>query len=248
MDDVTGAWADSLDKGAGWDALDGPITSMNAQGVTGNQLPNTSEIGGRSGEGRTGKSAGEFVQKDAVGKGGRRTPTRLTEDPYQKGQVEDASKASPGGATGGGKISGAGAEGLEGPLPGELAEQLQAFAEKQAVIVNNAERIQANLTPGDYANFRMLEAVTLMNRVKSDLEHYRYRNLLRNRQAVLSALQETQDILSGRVEVVRDTSAQLPKYVRDDINDAMDTDLPDEYGEQLRQYYRRLSEQNGESR
>jgi len=42
--------------------------------VTGNRLPNKSEIGGRSGEGRQGKSSGEFVGDEAVGKGGRKTP------------------------------------------------------------------------------------------------------------------------------------------------------------------------------
>ncbi|MEI7837367.1 MAG: hypothetical protein WCK05_13280, partial [Planctomycetota bacterium] len=51
MEDISSKWTDSMDKGAGWDAMDGPISSMNAQGVTGNQLPNKSEIQGRSGEG-----------------------------------------------------------------------------------------------------------------------------------------------------------------------------------------------------
>ena len=50
MEDASSSWMDSLDKGAGWDAMDGPISNMSAQGVTGNRLPNSSEIGGRSGE------------------------------------------------------------------------------------------------------------------------------------------------------------------------------------------------------
>ena len=32
-------WTDSVDKGVGWDAADGPIADMSAKGVTGNQLP-----------------------------------------------------------------------------------------------------------------------------------------------------------------------------------------------------------------
>ena len=86
MDDLTSKYTQSGDKGIGWDAMDGPISNMNAQGVTGNQLPNTNEMGGRSGEGRQGKSSGEFVEDEAVGKGGRRTPTRLTPEPFQQGQ------------------------------------------------------------------------------------------------------------------------------------------------------------------
>ena len=36
MEDVTSSWTDSMDKGAGWDAMDGPISNMSAKGVTGN--------------------------------------------------------------------------------------------------------------------------------------------------------------------------------------------------------------------
>src|SRR5208283_2587147 len=101
MEDASSSWADSLDKGAGWDAMDGPISNNSARGVTGNRLPNTSEIAGRSGEGRQGKSSGEFVGDTAVGKGGRNTPSRLTPDAFVKGQIKDYSKDPVGGATGG---------------------------------------------------------------------------------------------------------------------------------------------------
>ncbi len=244
-DDVTSAWADSLDKGAGLELAEGPISSMNAQGVTGNVLPNTSEIAGRSGEGRTGKSSGEFVQEDAVGKGGRQTPTRLTAEPYQAGQVDDASVESPGGATGGGKLSGAGAAGLEGPLPPAQAKQMDRLAGQQAAIINRAERLRAKLDPADYASYRLLEAISLMNRIHSDLANYRYSNVLRVRQSTLGALQDARDELTGQVEVVGDTSTGLPKYIRDNINAAMADDLPAEYRDHLEQYYRRISDEAG---
>ncbi|MDB5301370.1 MAG: hypothetical protein JWO87_3033, partial [Phycisphaerales bacterium] len=77
IEDANANMAGSSDKGIGWDAADGPIASMNAQGVTGNQLPNNNEMSGRSGEGRSGKSQGEFVEDHATGKGGRNAPTRL---------------------------------------------------------------------------------------------------------------------------------------------------------------------------
>ena len=79
-DDPSSSIMDSIDKGAGWGAGDGPISNMSAKGVTGNQLPNNMEIGGRSGEGRNGKSDGEMVGDTAVGKGGNETPTRMTLD------------------------------------------------------------------------------------------------------------------------------------------------------------------------
>ncbi|HDZ22706.1 hypothetical protein LCGC14_0644660 [marine sediment metagenome] len=241
IEDITSKWTDSLDEGAGWEAADGPISNMSAQGVTGNVLPNSSEISGRSGEGRTGKSSGEFVQDEAVGKGGRRTPTRLTGEPYQAGQVRDSSAEPPGGATGGGKLSGAGSEGLEGPVPPPLAKELERMAAQQAVLVNRAERLAGKFAAGDLAGMRMLETVTLMNRVRNDLARYRYRNALRIRAKTITSLRDAAAALGGRVDVVADVTDALPAHLRDAIHDAAEAPLPAEFRRELEAYYRRLS-------
>jgi len=232
----------SGDKGIGWDAMDGPISNMNAQGVTGNQLPNTSEISGRSGEGRQGKATGEFVEDKAVGKGGRRTPTRLSPEPFQQGQVNDTSKEPAGGATGGGKLAGAGSEGLEGPLPPELKKQLDRMAGKQAQLRNRAERMQAQFKVTDYSNYQFLKTITLMKRVQHDLESYRYVNALRRRDVTLGALRRTQLLLSGKIDVTSDATANMPKYIKDDIADAMKAKLPPEFKEALQRYFTRIAE------
>ena len=242
MDDITAKYTMSGDKGIGWDAMDGPISNMNAQGVTGNQLPNTSEISGRSGEGRQGKSLGEFVEDKAVGKGGRRTPTRLTPEPFQQGQVNDTSAEPAGGATGGGKLSGAGSEGLEGPLPKELQDRLKRLAGRHAQIRNKAERIQARFKVSDYSNYQFLQAITLMNRIQHDLVNYRYVNALRKRRVTLSALRRTHELLTGKIDVTTDATASRPKYVREDVADTMKAKVPAEYRLVLEEYFRRLAE------
>src|SRR3982751_4548858 len=112
--------------------MDGPIADMSAKGVTGNTLPNNNEMNGRAGEGPQGKSQGEMVEDTATGKGGRNTPTRLDPTPFQQGQVKNESKDPTGGATGGGKISGQAGQGLEGPVPPKVKEQMGRLAEKQA--------------------------------------------------------------------------------------------------------------------
>jgi len=245
MDDITAKYAMSGDKGIGWDAMDGPISNMNAQGVTGNQLPNTSEISGRSGEGRQGKSLGEFVEDKAVGKGGRRTPTRLTPEPFQQGQINDTSQEPAGGATGGGKLAGGGSEGLEGPLPPELKKALKRLAGRHAQLRNRAERIQAAFSVSDFSNYEFLKAVTLMNRIQHDLENYRYTNALRKKDVMVSALRKTRLLLAGKIDVTADASANMPKYIRDDIADAMKAKLPAEFREALQKYFTRLAESTG---
>ncbi|MGW8257555.1 MAG: hypothetical protein ACWGMZ_08730, partial [Thermoguttaceae bacterium] len=182
MEDVSSSAADSLDKGAGWDTLDGPISNMSARGVTGNRLPNTSEIGGRAGEGRQGKSSGEFVGNEAVGKGGRKTPSRLTPDPFVKGQIKDRDKQVAGGATGGGKQSGLGGEGLEGPAPRATnMRDPQRLAAKQATLRNKAEGIDLQMKVMHYNHVELKKMIEIMARIELDIKSGRYKNALRQR-------------------------------------------------------------------
>jgi hypothetical protein len=242
IEDVTSGAADSMDKGAGWDAMDGPISNFSAKGVTGNMLPNTSEMSGRSGEGRTGKSSGEFVEDTATGKGGRRTPTRLSPDAFSQGEVQDTSAEAPTGATGGGKISGAGSEGLEGPVPPELQRRMGALAQKQAQLRNKAEGVKAGLDVRNYQSFPMDDAIEAMRRVQRDLLSGRYQNALRQRDVVLENLKSTKMLLSGEVRIRRDVSSALPNAVQADVLDALEKPMPPGYEEYLKRYYERLSQ------
>jgi hypothetical protein len=242
MDDVTSNAGDSLDKGAGWDAMDGPISNFSAKGVTGNRLPNTSEISGRSGEGRTGKASGEFVEETATGKGGRRTPTRLSPDDFSKGEIKDTSAEAPTGATGGGKISGAGQEGLEGPVPPEVQRRMGALAGKQAQLRNKAEGVKAGLKVRNYESFTLDRAIGAMRRVERDLLAGRYHSAMRRRDVVLENLKGTKMLVTGEMRVRRDTSAALPTEVQKDVLDALEKPMPRGYEEYLKRYYTRLSE------
>jgi hypothetical protein len=242
MEDVSSSAADSLDKGAGWDAMDGPISNMSAKGVTGNRLPNTSEIGGRSGEGRQGKASGEFVGDQAVGKGGRKTPSRLTPDPYVKGQIKDYSKEPTGGATGGGKESGQGGEGLEGPAarsPGQ--RELQRLAGKQAALRNKAEAVDLRFQVANFHHTDLEKMIRVMAQVEADLKSGRYQNALRQREVLVDGLGNVKQYLKGEFEVRKDTTANLPADVQKDILGGMQDPSPSGWEELNRQYFRRLS-------
>ena len=242
MDDITSGAADSADKGAGWDAMDGPISNFSAKGVTGNQLPNSTEISGRSGEGRSGKASGEFVEDEATGKGGRKTPTRLTPEPFSKGEIKDSSPESPGGATGGGKISDAGNEGLEGPVPPDIQRRMGSLAGKQAQLRNKAEGVKAALQVKNYDSFALDKAMDGMRRVQRDLLAGRYSSALRQKDVVVDNLKDTKMLLGGEVRIRQDASSAVPSEVRKDVLDALEKPMPRGYEEYLKKYYERLSE------
>jgi hypothetical protein len=243
MEDANANWTDSMDKGAGWDAADGPIANMSAKGVTGNQLPNNNEMGGRSGEGRSGKSQGEFVEETATGKGGRNTPTRLDPTAFQQGQIKDESKDPVGGATGGGKVSGQGGQGLEGPVPPKVQEEMKRLASKQAELRNKAERLNLQYQLGRYDNFNLLRATALMRRVESDINANRYNNALRRKDVLIDSMDTSQLLLGGQVHVQQDSSPTVSQKTQQDIHDAMKGDLPPAWQDALKQYYEKLGQQ-----
>ncbi len=246
MEDVSSSAADSLDKGAGWDVADGPISNMSAKGATGNRLPNSSEIGGRAGEGRQGKSSGEFVGNEAVGKGGRKTPTRLTPDPYVKGQIKDHSKDPTGGATGGGKESGAGGAGLEGPQANARGQrEMNRLAGKQADLRNKAEGIDLeHFRVMGYHHTDLQRMIEVMNQVERDLKAGRYRNALRRREVVLDGLDGVKRHLEGDFVLREDRSVNLPTNVQEELVSGSDDPSPSGWGSLNQIYFRNLSAQD----
>lgn len=241
MEDVSSSWADSLDKGAGWDAMDGPISNNSARGVTGNRLPNTSEISGRSGEGRSGQATGEFVSDTAVGKGGRKTPTRLTADAFVKGQVKDLSKDPVGGATGGGKESGAGGEGLRGPVADRPRRQMERLASRQASLRNKAEAVDLKFQVLKFHHTDLKSMIDQMSGVERDLRAGHYRNALRRRDVVLQGLGQVKTYVQGESTVRQDRTANLPTEIQKDILGSMKEVSPEGWDELNRQYYERLA-------
>jgi len=241
MEDTTSSWTDSLNKGAGWDAMDGPISNMSAQGVTGNRLPNSSEISGRSGEGRTGKAAGEFVEQTATGKGGRRTPTRLTPDQFLKGQIDDKSKDPAGGSTGGGKVGGAGGEGLEGPPPPETNAETARLAGRQAQILSRAERIRLELKVRNHPTTDIDRVIAMMRQTQGDIKDGRYKNISRRRNVLIEGLKTTREFAAAASRVQRENSRALPERLRDELYDAADGGVPAGFEELVKQYYESIS-------
>jgi len=233
----------SMDPMAGWTAKDGPISDNSAQGISSNVLPQNNDVQGRSGEGRSAQSSGEFVGDKASGKGGRNTPTRLDPTPFQAGQVQDSSKDPAGGATGGGKISGMGASGLEGPVPPKPQQEMKRLAQMQAQLRNEAERLNLQYKLGRYDNFKLLQSIVEMRQVESDLHANRYANALHNTDVLVNDLTTSDILLGGRIQVQQDTTPTASHRTQKEIDDAAEGDLPPVWSEALKEYYRKLAEQ-----
>jgi hypothetical protein len=241
MESLASKFADSLDKGAGWDAADGPISNMSAQGVTGNELPKDMEIQGRSGEGREGRSSGEMVGSTAEGKEGRRTPTRLTDDPFSNSQVDDKSKLPAGGATGGGKKGGLGGEGLEGPAPAQDPNITQRLAGQQAQIRNEAERLALQMHAAQFDNFKLLESNAYLKRSEDALKQFQYQTALYYQEKAVQSLNTAKVLASGQVHVIADTSPAASEKTQKDVESAMNGPMPKGYADPVKAYFEKLA-------
>ena len=240
VEDVTSSWLDSMDKGVGWDALDGPISDMSAKGITGNLLPNQMEISGRSGEGRTGRSTGQMVQDSAVGKGGRETPTRLTPTPFEPGSVKDSDKSSHGGATGGGKLSGFDGAGLRGPAAPPTNQNAPRLADQQAKVRQQAEALALKLRQYKLPRGDLEASVQAMKRVETSLQQ---RDGLGGRRAfsrAVDALQEARQTIKAESRLTQERT-KLPAWMRDEITTGWQDGVPRGYEEMVSEYFRALA-------
>ena len=243
VEDVTSAWIDSIDKGAGWDAADGPISSMSAKGVTGNQLPNQMEIGGRSGEGRTGRSQGQMVESAAEGKDGRQTPSRLTATPFESGSVEDSSTQSPGGATGGGKLAGFAGEGLRGPSPTPRLQGLQRLAGRQMEIRQAAERLSLHLRAYGLPSGDVEQAIRGMREVEALARSGDGGVLRRAYDETVDSLREARGSIATAITARREHGA-MPRKEAAELWNGLQDDIPAGYEEILPAYFKRLAEES----
>jgi hypothetical protein len=214
---------------------------MSARGVTGNLLPNQNEVGGRSGEGRTGRSHGQMVSDTAEGKGGRETPTRLDPEPYEQGSVKDSAKNDQGGATGGGKLSGFAGEGLRGPAPPPSNQKMPRLADRQARIRQQAEALALSLRRYHVSGGDLESSVNAMNRVEDAARKNDGLTVRRAFSQAVSALGAAKKTVDDQVTVRREQD-KLPPWVRDQIRTGSQDAVPKGYEDMVAEYYRALAE------
>ena len=241
VQDATSAWMDSLDKGAGWTAADGPISNMSAKGITGNVLPNQNEVGGRSGEGRNGRSNGQMVQDEAVGKGGQETPTRLSNTPFEQGSVKDSSKENSGGATGGGKLSGFDVEGLRGPAPPpQLKQAMARLAGKQQALQQQAEQVVTGLRARRLPSGAVESAANALAEASEAAKRFDAPRLRQAQARLLDDLGAARRDLAEATTVRRDRSA-LGERARKAAAAGAEEPVPAGYEDMAGQYFQALA-------
>ncbi|MDP7742063.1 MAG: hypothetical protein QGF67_11515 [Lentisphaeria bacterium] len=239
-DDATSAWGENLDQ-AGWGVMDGSQSNFSAKGKTGNDIPNTNELTGRSGDGRRGKASGQMVGETARGLEGRKTPARLNKERYEEGKLEQEGQLDPNGSTGGGKKAGSGRKGLQGGTPPDFVRDLERLSAKQMGTREKAERIAKELDTASVTGRRLDNAIELMKSVETDLRDLRYEDASRKRKVAIGQLKAAVAGLDETTALSLHQARELPAKLRDELLQSTDDGYPQGYETLLEQYYRTLA-------
>ncbi len=245
VEDSTGSSLSAMDDGLGWGVSDGNMDNMSARGITGNVMPNNNEVGGRSGEGRSGKSTGQFVEKEATGKGGRDTPTRLVQSPFEKGTVKDSSKDPQGGATGGGKQSGVGGDGLRGITPDQKPDVQQRLPGQQAELKQKAEALLRELNVRNLPTGDLEDAVNKMEQIQKNRSAGQGLQVRQIQSSLLSSLKDAQTIMNSKAGGGAEKSHAATKRIAATRYQSNEP-TPDGYEESVDAYFRALADPDTE--
>ncbi|HUW31973.1 MAG TPA: hypothetical protein VM223_10200, partial [Planctomycetota bacterium] len=230
------------DMPAGWDVADGNMSNFGAKGKSGNQKPNSNELTGRSGGGREGNANGEMVEGKAKDLEGRETKERRTNDPFQKGEVEEENPNSKAKATGGGKQSGQGGEGgLTGTAPPRNELGMRQLERKQMEIKRNTEKIYSQATLLFLPTGELDKSVLLMQQALRALQMGDVQGFQSLQKQITHALANTQRELEGKALVQLDPSMRLPAEMKEEIYDAKDEKIPAEYEGMVSEYYKAIA-------
>jgi hypothetical protein len=241
VEDSSNSSLSSFDKGIGWGVSDGNMDDMSAKGITGNIMPNNNEVGGRSGEGRSGKSSGQFVEQEATGKGGRDTPTRLVQSPFEKGTVKDTSKDPQGGATGGGKQSGVGGDGLRGITPDQKPDAQQRLPGQQAELKQKAEALMRELNIRNLPTGDLEEAINKMEQIQKFRSTGQGLQVKQIQSELLSSLKDARTAMKAAADGGTEKSKVSAKRIST-IRQPANEPTPEGYESSVDAYFRALAE------
>ena len=229
----------------GWEVADGPMPGFNAQGKSGNTRPNKNEQTGRSSGGREGMSSGEMVNQRADRLEGSATKARRTNDPMQKGQVQDDGPPSDAKATGGGKAGGASKRaGMTGDAP------LRSINSPDQIL-NNAlaaeQALLAQQTAKSYATARLFylrtgplpEVARLMDESRDALKSGRLQDYEALHRRIVAGLHKLGDgATTGDVKVLGGTGSRFVGEKR--LPGGADTAVPAGFQQPVDDYFRTL--------
>ena len=155
--------------------------------------------------------------------------------------MKDSDKSSKGGATGGGKLSGTGAEGLRGPAAPQTNQKLPRLADQQAKIRQEAESLALKLRRYHLPTGDLEESITSMKRLEASAKKGDGLGVRRSFSRAVDTLDVAKKTLRVESGLHRERT-KLPEWMRDEIKVGLQDGVPKGYEEMIGEYFKAVAE------
>ena len=142
-------------------------------------------------------------------------------------------------------MSGQGAEGFQGPVPPPVQEALKRMANQQQGLIDKARALDYGLKKYNHPRGNLPKTIEIMEKLKASLENGEVATFQKHHKTVLVDLRKVKSISELQKLLSRTTTVPLPKELRDMIASPDDEQVPEQYRELVRDYFRSLSTEGG---
>lgn len=230
------------DVEAGWEVMEGNISSFAAKGKAGNETPDHKEQDGRSNVGRQGMSVGETAAgSGTIGEGDKNIEERRTADPTQSGQVNLDGEADTK-ATGGGKLATGKADelGMSGGVKRMDSNEAGSWEGMASLMARQADAVFAKASMKNIRVDALQNAAHHLRQSADAVAKGNISQVKEFRKLAVASLQDAQaQLAAGPAAGFAVESA--PGVLGDVVDSGPDL-APQKYRDLVADYYKRLNE------
>ena len=147
----------------------------------------------------------------------------------------------PGGATGGGKLSGTAGEGLRGPTPPPLLQSMARLAGQQTAIRQEAEAVALKLRSYHLPSGDLESSILEMKHLETAARQGYGLGIRQSFSRAMDALPDTRKTIRAETGLRREQT-RLPEWMRNEIMTSIEDGIPRGYEEMVGAYFRALAE------
>jgi len=230
------------DVEAGWEVMEGNISSFAAKGKAGNETPDHKEQDGRSNVGRQGMSVGETAAgSGTIGEGDKNIEERRTADPTQSGQVNLDGEADTK-ATGGGKLATGKADelGMSGGVKRMDSNEAGSWEGMASLMARQADAVFAKASMKNVRVDSLQNAAHHLRQSADAVAKGNIRQVKEFRKLAVASLQDAQSQLAAGPAA--GFAVESTPGVLGDVVDSGPDLAPQKYRDLVADYYKRLNE------
>jgi len=135
-----------------------------------------------------------------------------------------------------------GQEGLHGPVPPTVQQELKRVASLQQQLIDKAERLDYGLRKFGYPRGELPTTIELMKQIERDIGSADIPTARAAQKVVVTNLREVKDVVTRQKQVNRVNSVPLSKEIREEVAAASRENVPEQYQDLVEGYFRALSE------